>query len=90
MKNTHTAAPGDADRSAESRRILDRVARDSDPSGFTLLGRTAARARNHLGAADADHSDWAELWGTRIGRVIGVLALVALLAWAVGLIASGA
>jgi hypothetical protein len=90
MKNTHTAGTGDADHSAESRRILDRVAREGDAGGFALLGRTAARTRDHLGATDADQSDWAELWGTRIGRLIGALALVALAAWALRILASGA
>lgn len=71
------------DRSAESRRILDRVAKDSDSGGLTMLGRTAGRARNHLSAADADQSDWAEVWGTRIGRTVGAVAIVVLLFWAV-------
>jgi hypothetical protein len=78
---------GDSDRSAESRRILERVAREAD-SG--LLGRSVARARDHLGAADADQADWAELWGTRIGRTIGAVALCALLFWVFSMLASGA
>ena len=76
------AASGDRDHSAESRRILDRVAHEADSGGFTVLGRTATRARNHLSASDADQTDWAEVWGTRIGRTIGVAAIAALLLWA--------
>jgi hypothetical protein len=80
------AHKGDSDRSAESRRILERVARDS--SG--LLGRTVARARDHFGAADADQADRVELWGTLIGRAIGAVALCAVLLWAASMLASGA
>jgi hypothetical protein len=78
------------DRSAESRRILDRVARESDGSSPTLLGRTATRTRDHLSAADVDPSDRIELWGTRIGRIIGGIALVAMVLWALSMLTSGA
>jgi hypothetical protein len=90
MKDHRMAGPSDGERSAESRRILDRVAREADSSGLDLLGRTTERARNHIAAADADQKDWAELWGTRIGRTIGAIALVALVIWALSLLASGA
>ena len=80
------ANSANGDRSAESRRILDRVAKESDSGGFALLGRTAGRARNHLSAADADQSDWAEVWGTRIGRTIGAAAIVGLLVWALSIL----
>ena len=84
------AATSNGDRSAESRRILDRVAKEADSSGFGGLGRTAVRARDHLEASDADQKDWAELWGTRIGRAVGVAVTVAVLAWALSLLFAGA
>lgn len=77
----------EAERSAESRRILDRVQRDAQSGG--LLGRTMGRARDHIGAADADQSDRIEVWGTRIGRTIGAAALFALVLWAASLVLSG-
>jgi hypothetical protein len=90
MKEDHTRGTSDGERSVESQRILDRVAREADSSGLDLIGRTAHRARSHYAAADADQSDWAELWGTRIGRVIGPIVIVALVFWALSLLAGGA
>lgn len=84
------ADPSDREHSAESRRILDQVERESKRGGYFALDALPGRARDHLQAADADQSDWAELWGTRIGRTIGAIALVALLIWAVSLLAGGA
>lgn len=64
----------------ESRRILDRIARESDPSG-SLAVRTARRVGRHMRAEDADPTDPVEVWGTRIGRIIGIILLVALAGW---------
>jgi hypothetical protein len=90
MKDHRMAATTDGERSAESRRILDRVAREADSSGLALVGRTVERTRSHLSAADADGNDWAELWGTRIGRAIGAVLTIILIAWAVSVLATGA
>lgn len=76
------------DRSAESRQILDRVAREAHSGG--LFGTIMQRARGHLGAADTDQSDWAEVWGTRIGRTIGAVALCALIFWVLSMLVAGA
>jgi hypothetical protein len=65
----------DKDRQAESRRILERVAREVEADGGS------ARARNDLRAEDADSEDWAEYWGARIGRGLGVILLIGLLVW---------
>jgi hypothetical protein len=72
----------DEDRKAESRRILDRVTREAE-SGGSVVSRAAKRARNHMAAEDADKDDWAEYWGTRIGRSLGIVFLVGLLIWLV-------
>jgi tetrahydromethanopterin S-methyltransferase subunit G len=64
----------------ESKRILDRIARESDPSG-SLAVRTGKRVGRHFRADDVDRDDPIELWGTRIGRVIGIVALVVLATW---------
>lgn len=68
------------DGETESRRILDRVAREADGGG-SLISRTAKRVRGHMVAEDADKADWAEYWGTRIGRGLGILFVVCLLIW---------
>ena len=64
----------------ESRRILDRIAKETDPSG-SLAVRAARRVEKHMRAEDADQADPIEVWGTRIGRVIGLVLLVVLLGW---------
>ena len=83
------AGTRDGDRDAESRRILDRVAREQH-SGLGFLGRGTERARGHLAAGDADQNDWIEVWGTRIGRTIGIIVIIAFLVWLVSYLASGA
>jgi len=81
------AGSNDGDRHAESRRILDRVERDGRVS---LLGSSVDRARNHLTAADADQNDRIEVWGTRIGRVVGIVVIIAFCFWALSYLAAGA
>lgn len=68
------------DRENESKRILDRVAREAEGGG-SLISRTSQRVRGHMTADDADKADWAEYWGTRIGRSLGILFVVCLLIW---------
>ncbi|PTE08107.1 hypothetical protein [Mesorhizobium helmanticense] len=71
------------DNDSESRRIIERVARETDPSGTSFIARTAKGARDHVAAADADRSDPIEYWGTRIGRTLGLLIAIGLLVWLV-------
>ena len=85
-----SVADRDKDGSAESRRILDRIAREADSSGSSLVSRTVRRARDHVSAADVDDSDWIDHLGTRIGRVLGLVICVGLLAWLVMFLVRGA
>lgn len=73
-----------ADQS-ESRRILERVAHDSSGgiAGASVMARVIARSRSHLAAGDADQDDRIELWGTRIGRVLGLAFVAGLAVWIV-------
>lgn len=66
-------------REDESRRIINQVQAETDAG--SLVGRTMRRLENHLGANDADQNDWAEVWGTRIGRSIGAFIVVATFIW---------
>jgi hypothetical protein len=52
-----------------------------DPGG--LLSSSLARAENHFGAKDTDPKDAAEVWATRIGRGLSLVAFVGL-AWYFG------
>jgi hypothetical protein len=67
-----------AQRQKEARRILDRVASDSETVGSSTLARTATRLSNHFMAdGDAD-DDRIEILGKRIGRALGLIAFVVL------------
>ncbi|MCO4317448.1 hypothetical protein M8997_009660 [Phyllobacterium sp. 21LDTY02-6] len=61
----------------DAARILDRVARESSSDGRSLASRT----RGHFSARDADPADSIEVWGTRIGRLLGLLVLIAMFVW---------
>lgn len=71
----------DSDRQDESKRIIDRVSREAGSDANSFLRRSARRTRDHMAAQDADQDDWAELWGTRIGRLLGGVVTVLLLCW---------
>jgi hypothetical protein len=73
----------------ESRRILDRVSREAEAGGRSAIDRAAKRAGDHLAARDVDRDDWAEYWGTRIGRTIGAVFLVGVIVWLVLYLAQG-
>jgi hypothetical protein len=61
----------------ESRRILERVSRESAAGGMSVV----ERAKGHFSAKDADAGDSVEVWGTRIGRFLGLLVLIAMFIW---------
>ncbi|PLP56763.1 hypothetical protein CYK37_23410 [Mesorhizobium loti] len=62
------AGHADRDSEHESRRILDRIARETEPGGLP------SDRHGH------DHSDFdpIEYWGTRIGRVLGLVLTIAI------------
>ena len=64
-----------ADReAAEARRTLDRMAQ---PDGG-VFGSAIQRGADHFAATDAPAQDSIELWGRRIGRVLGAVFLLVL------------
>ena len=65
----------------ESRRIIERVGREAESGGRGVVDRVARRAHDHVTAADVDPQDPIEYWGTRIGRVLGVLLVIGLIFW---------
>lgn len=60
----------------ESRRILERVAQDSETVGTSSMRRVAERVKDHATAQDKEGDSWAEIWGTRIGRTLGMIFFV--------------
>ena len=79
----------ESERRAESRRILERVSQEAESGGHSAIDRAARRARDHVTAADVDRDDWVEYWGTRIGRLLGLILLVGLIVWLVLYLAQG-
>jgi hypothetical protein len=65
----------------ESRRILERIGREGESGGVSLLARTSRSVRDHVTAADIDQTDRIEYWGTRIGRSLGLVLVVAMMIW---------
>lgn len=75
-------------REEESRRILERVKRESEPVGG-FAGRAARAVDDALTGDAAKSDDWAECWGTRIGRLLGYLFVLFLLGWLVAFLMRG-
>jgi len=71
--------PDFTDNKAKSKRILERVAQESETIGTSSVKRVAERVKGHLSAEDTDENEWAELWGKRIGRTLGLVFVVVLI-----------
>ena len=71
--------PNSNDNEAEAKRILERVAQESETVGTSSVKRVAERVKGHISAEDVDENEWAELWGKRIGRALGALFVVVLI-----------
>lgn len=72
---------GDAERREEAARILNRVEGEGDIVASAGLARMARHGRDHFAAADQDADDKVELWATRAGRGLGLVAFIVLAAW---------
>ena len=66
---------------AESRRILDRVSKESASDTASFVGRGVDRLKGHLNAEDVDQDDEVEVWASRVGRALGFLITLAILGW---------
>jgi len=64
----------------ESRRIISRVGAESEP---TMAQRAKRRVSDHMAARDAPEDDWVEVWGSRIGRALGLVFFFGLMIWLV-------
>jgi tetrahydromethanopterin S-methyltransferase subunit G len=71
------------DTETEAKRILERVAQESETVGTSSVKRVAERVKDHMSAQDADENEWAELWGKRIGRALGAVFVVVLIIYLV-------
>jgi hypothetical protein len=67
----------EAERKEAARRGLDRV-RDGEVVGTSAFARAADRLGAHFGAGDRNPNDAIEIWGSRVGRGLGLVGFVAL------------
>ena len=67
--------------SRKAREELDRLSAQGNLSASPLLKQSTDGLRRHFSATDADQTDAAELWGTRIGRGLAAFAFVGLVLW---------
>ncbi|MBP0437622.1 hypothetical protein J5Y06_03005 [Tianweitania sediminis] len=70
----------------EAERIIARANTQTDGGAMAVMKRTAQRGRDHFAARDADADDWIEVWGTRIGRAIGILLFIGLILYLGGFV----
>ena len=72
----------DIEAKAESRGAPQRRLREGRGGDFVMASK-AQDARDHIMAADVDRADKIEYWGTRVGRMLGILLVLGLTAWMV-------
>jgi len=68
----------DEARRREADDILRRVRQETDPQTGASVERIVLGARSHFWGGDADPNDRMEVWGTRIGRLAGLVVFVIL------------
>lgn len=68
----------DDETAREARRTLDRIAGEGGLSATPVMKSAAGNVRDHFAAADADRTDPAEIWGTRVARALAVVAFAGL------------
>ena len=73
------AKPDHEKTAAEARKDLERIGDQSEVIGTSSFVRTANRARDHFGGADAPEEDAAEIWGRRVGRGLAVIFVIVLI-----------
>ena len=63
----------------EARRTLDRIGEEGGLSATPVMKSAAGSVRDHFTAKDADKTDPTEVWGTRIARVLALVAFIGLI-----------
>lgn len=59
-------------------RDIDRATENSETLGTSQMQRSANRARDHMMGTDNPDDDNIEIWGKRIGRILGLIFVVGL------------
>ena len=83
MKSKSHDRQDDAARAEESRRILERIERESETVAASSMARTSDLVRKGLSGKDGtdEDTDPIEVLVKRIGRTLGWIAMIALVAY---------
>ncbi|MEM9107194.1 MAG: hypothetical protein AAGC96_16200 [Pseudomonadota bacterium] len=71
------------EKSRQAKRDLDRVDTEGDLVNTPRLKGKSKSVKGHFMANDVDQSDRIEVWGSRIGRILSVIAVFFLIIWLV-------
>ena len=71
------------DKSKQAQRDLDRVNTEGDLVNTPRLKGKSKSVKGHFMAEDVDQDDRIEVWGSRIGRILSLVAVFLLLIWLV-------
>ena len=63
----------------EAEKILNRVENESETVGTSSMKRVAERTKNQIPTENSGTNEWAEKWGTMIGRGLGTLFVIVLI-----------
>lgn len=75
--------PDKDDKSKQALRDLKRVSEEGGLLNTPRLKGKSKTMKGHFMADDADQADRIEVWGSRIGRILSLVAVIALLIWLV-------
>lgn len=70
-------------QSRQARRDLERLSGQGGLLNTPTLPKKAKSLKGHFMAEDIDQSDPVEVWGSRIGRALSLIAVILLLFWLV-------
>ncbi|MGU3576198.1 hypothetical protein ACLBWZ_11725 [Brucellaceae bacterium C25G] len=68
-------------RQTESEKILARIKLETGSGLNGQLVRSLNKKRDHLSARDLESEDPIEIWATRIGRILGLIIMFAMISW---------
>lgn len=75
--------PDKNDKSQEALRDLERVNKEGGLVNTPQLKGRSKSVKGHFMAEDVDPSDRIEVWGSRIGRILSLIAVFLLILWLV-------
>ena len=71
------------DQSHRAKRDLERLSKQGGLFNTPTMPGKAKSLKGHFMAEDADQADPIEVWGSRIGRGLSLIAVILLLIWLV-------